>query len=899
MNLKPQDVINKQLNKFIAVAVFTISLVVYVLTLARSLSFWDCGEYITCSSILGVPHPPGNPFYILLGRFFTALTGNQFVHTAIVNFMSAFFSSLAVMFTYLITVKFISMWIKKDEVIFAYLTGFIAAMYIAFSYTYWSNAIEAEVYGGLAFFLNLIIYLTLIYIEKSENFSHQNYLMLIIYLFFLGFGVHQTVLQLAPAVLFIVIYPNICEAYKNKEKFWSWLGIYLAGLIILYVTFNQIGKAISVPDMSKIAFALGIIGLLYYHFKDKVKGRIWLLAVFLTIVAFSTHIFLLVRSAHRPFINEGFPHNWELFKNYLLRTQYGTTSFFTRNAGLWHQFNHSFLRYFGWQFFHADYFAPMLGIPLKFIQSHFDASILKLGLNGNVFADYISALLDPLKFTRSLIHNLVLILGLSGIIYHYKKNKHSFAYLLAFFLMASLAMVFVMNQKVQEVRDRDYFFVTAYNIWAIWMAIGCLGFIKEIWNKSKPIGYVILIIALLLPALNFTSQYWIHDRHNELVALGYGQNILNSLEENAIIFTNGDNDTFPVWYAQAVQDPNAQEYLWEAKDIKPSTNTKAIIDSAMQFKDSTLTGIRRDVSVANLSLLNTPWYIKQLRDKEGIEFNMPDWHIDNCQTHQASALYPRRLPKDTRVRIPGNDVAPDFNIILKEDEVLYVKDLAVIQIIKDNYGKRPIYFAVTVSETSGFGKNLRNEGMVDRLVPTAGNDQFDIERLTANIDSVYSYASIFDDTVYKDDNMLRLLNNYGAAYMRASTYFRLDNDYDNAIYYMKEALSFIQERHRFYRTLASLYSESGIQLMDMAEQVPEESKQQYQDEAYARFKNMIYYNRYNKDLPDIIYSIALDYKTYQRSIDLLNILATAAQEGHDIDEINKLVKNLESLKIEE
>ncbi|MDP8322551.1 MAG: DUF2723 domain-containing protein, partial [Candidatus Stygibacter australis] len=229
MNFKPQDVINKQLNKFIAVAVFTISLVVYVLTLARSLSFWDCGEYITCSSILGVPHPPGNPFYILLGRFFTALAGNQFFHTAIVNFMSAFFSALAVMFTYLITVKFISMWVKKDEVIFAYLTGFIAAMYIAFSYTYWSNAIEAEVYGGLAFFLNLIIYLTLIYIEKSENFSHQNYLMLIIYLFFLGFGVHQTVLQLAPAVLFIVIYPNVCEAFKNKEKFWSWLGIYLAG----------------------------------------------------------------------------------------------------------------------------------------------------------------------------------------------------------------------------------------------------------------------------------------------------------------------------------------------------------------------------------------------------------------------------------------------------------------------------------------------------------------------------------------------------------------------------------------------------------------------------------------------------------------------------------------------
>ena len=864
MNLKPQDIINKQLNRFLAVAVFTISLVVYVLTLARSLSFWDCGEYITCSSILGVPHPPGNPFYILLGRFATALAGNHFFHTAIVNFMSAFFSSLAVMFTYLITVKFLTMWLKKEEAFFAYLTGFIAAMYIAFSFTFWSNAIEAEVYGGLAFFLNLIMYLTLIYVEKSDKFSHQNYLMLIIYLFFLGFGIHQTVLQIAPAVLFIVIYPNICETYKNKEKFWSWLGIYLAGLIILYVTFNQIGKAISVPDLSKIAFALGLIGILYFRFRDKVKGSTWLIAVFLTLVAFSTHIFLLVRSAHRPFINEGYPHNWELFKNYVLRTQYGTTSFFTRNAGVWHQLNHSFTRYFGWQFFHADSISNLLGIPLK--------------------------------ITQSLIHALVLILGLNGIIYHYKKNKHSFAYFLAFFLMASLAMVFVMNQKVQEVRDRDYFFVTAYNLWAIWMAFGSLGFIKEAWKKSKVIGYVIIIIALLLPVLNLTSQYWIHDRHKELVALGYGENILNSLEENAIIFTNGDNDTFPVWYAQAVQDPYAKEYVWEAKDIKPLPETKEMIKSAMQFKDSTLAGIRRDVSVANLSLLNTPWYIKQLRDNEGIEFNMPEWHIDNSQNDPASALYPRRIPRDTRVKISGNDTAPGFSITLKADQVLYVKDLAVIQIIKDNYGKRPIYFAVTVSETSGFGKNLRNEGMVDRLVPTAKNDQFDIDRLTANIDSVYSYASIFDDTVYKDDNMMRLLNNYGAAYMRASTYYRLDQDYENALYYMTEALSFIQEKQRFYRTLASLYSEAGIQLMNIADQIPEESKKQYQDEAYARFENMIYYNRYNKDLPNIIYSIALDYNTYQRSIDLLNRLLAYASEGHDTDEINKLIANLDSLK---
>ncbi len=863
MYLKPRDVINKQLNKAIAVAVFTISLAVYCFTLARSLSFWDCGEYITCSSILGVPHPPGNPFYILLGRFFTALGGSAVSHTMIVNFMSAFFSALAVMFTYLITVKFISMWIKREEAPFAYLTGFIAAMYIAFSYTFWSNAIEAEVYGGLAFFLNIIIYLTLIYVEKSEDLSHQNYLMLIIYLFFLGFGIHQTVLQLAPAVIFIVIYPNICESFKNRSKFWTWLAVYLAGLIILYVTFNEIGKKISVPDLSKIAFAFGIIGILYYHFRKQVKSSTWLIAIFITIVAFSTHIFLLVRSTHRPFINEGYPHNWELFKNYVLRTQYGTTSFFTRNAGIWHQLNHSFLRYFSWQFFQLDAIANLLGIPLRIAQT--------------------------------LINALVLLLGLNGMVYHYKKNKHSFAYFLAFFLMASLAMVFVMNQKAQEVRDRDYFFVTAYNLWAIWMAFGSLGLIKEVWKKSKVFGYIVIMIALLLPTLNMTSHYWTHDRHKELVALGYGQNILNSLEENAIIFTNGDNDTFPVWYAQAVADPYAIEKIWEAKDVLPTEHTEEIISGAIQFKNSTLTGIRKDISVANLSLLNTPWYIKQLRDKEGIEFNIPEYHIDSCQDDPNTALYPRRLPSDTKVHIKGNSIAPGFDILLKEDEVLYVKDLAVIQIIRDNYGKRPIYFAVTVSETSGFGKNLRNEGMVDRLVPTQSNDQYDIERLTANIDSVYSYASIFDNTVYKDDNMVRLLNNYGAAFMRASTYYRLENDYEYAIYYMEKSLGFISERKRFYKTLSQLYSEAGIQFLEVADMVPDDEKETYISEAYKRFENMIYYNRTNKDLPLILYSIALDYKTYDKSIYLMRKLGGYFTEEQRNDQLDSLISKLEKM----
>ncbi|HCX73416.1 MAG TPA: hypothetical protein DHM37_06850, partial [Candidatus Cloacimonas sp.] len=318
MNLKPQPFVNKRDNSIIAFLIFVGTLVVYWLTLARSLSFWDAGEYITCSSILGIPHPPGNPFYILLGRFSTIL-GLGVPHAQAVNFLSAVLASLAVMFTYLFTVKLISMWLQNPKQAYkAYLGGFLAAFYTAFSYTFWTNAIEAEVYSGLAFIINLIVWLTLVWVEKSRDFSHQNILLLIIYVFFLGFGIHQTSLQIAPAILFIVVYPLLRDNIGSKE-FWSRLIIYLISLIGIYLIFNAVGKQLQIPALSKYMFALGSVALMYYHLKEKFQKKIWLLGILFILVGLSSHIYLLVRSELQPFINEGNPHNIPMFIEYVLR----------------------------------------------------------------------------------------------------------------------------------------------------------------------------------------------------------------------------------------------------------------------------------------------------------------------------------------------------------------------------------------------------------------------------------------------------------------------------------------------------------------------------------------------------------------------------------------------------
>jgi len=821
MVLKPQEIINKKINMLNAFFVYLFVQIVYLITQANSLSFWDAGEYITCSSILGVPHPPGNPFYIILGRFFSII-GLNLPHAFVINFLSGLFSALAAMLIYLITVKLVTMFEKKAS--YAYIAGFIAATYTAFSYTYWTNAIEAEVYSGLAFVINIIIWLTFLWVEKSEDFSHQNILLLIIYIFFLGFGIHQTSLQIAPAILFITVYPMLRKNYKTSG-FWTRFGIYVGLILFIYILFNGIGKAVRVPDLAKIGIAITFFILLYLHMHKLISKRVWWFALVLIGLGLSTHIFLYVRASIRPFINEGYPHNLQLFTNYILRRQYGSSTFMVRNSSVYNQFVHHFLRYFSMQFFNVETIAGWFKSPLFII-------------------DFFAKL-------------LVTIMGFSGAYYQFRKNKHSFIYFFSLFFMTSIGMVFVMNMTDKEVRDRDYFFTTAYYLWTVWMAIGSIGLVAMMKEKSKILATICLIVVLVLPVINLASQYHIHDRSREFVALDYGTNLLNSVEENAILFTNGDNDTFPLWYA--------------------------------------------------LSLLNTDWYIRQLRDHEGVEFNIPDDQI--TPEVPRTRLYPRMLPKDMKFAVKGVTPEQSFSISLKEDKVLYTKDLAVLQIIRDNYGKRPIYFAVTVSDVTGFGDHLRNEGMVDRLVPERNKDNRDMDRLIENIDTVYKYRGIFDDTIYKDHNMKRLINNYGAAYMRVSQFFMDDNNLDKAAEYMEKAISFIDDKERFYPGLVQLFMQNNE--LDKAYSFltkalkgnPRDLKLNIQagyllidmdkiDEAFRMYENAARIQPSNDEVIQIIYQSVVKTNEIDKGIELLEKIKKFSQ----VNDIDSYIKRLNKIK---
>jgi len=762
---KPTTIISTSTNMLIAAGVFLFTLIIYQLTNAKSMSFWDAGEYITCSSILGIPHAPGNPFYILLGRFF-CIFSLGLDHAPVISFLSSLSAALGAMMTYLITVQLLSMWSEKKHLLI--MGGCISATLIAFSYTYWANASEAGVYATSAFMMNLIIWLTLLWVKKQHDFSHQNYLLLIMYLFFLGFCIHQTILQIAPAILFIVILPYLKNSLKQTTN-WIVLLVLFFVLTALYFIFNTIADNIHIPEIEKFVVGIAIFAMIWWYLRDYIDDRVWLVGILMVVIGLSPHLFLLVRSEFRPFINEGHPHNYDLFMDYILRKQYGGYNFLQRRASIPYQFNFHFFRYLSWQFLDAEVVAGWLNAPEALI-----------------------------RFFRNIIY---LFLGFSGFYYTFKKNKNAFLYILSLFFMTSIAMIFVMNLSNEEVRDRDYFFFPAYNLWAIAMGIGAVGLINLI-SKEIYLKIVAMVLVCCFPILNMLSGYHKHDRTGELIALGYGLNILNSLEQNAIIFTNGDNDTFPVWYAQAVKDKHSKENIYESTNVHPTKKTKELLEVAARWKTGHLAGIRPDVSVANLSLLNTPWYIKQLRDLEGIEIGWTDIQIDNLRSIRTS----REIPVNVFSPKPGDE---KFSIAFEPGSIVLVRDYAVAKIIQDNFGKRPIYFAITCSEYSGFDNHLVNEGMVSRVVATPTQD-INPERMLSNLNEVYSYASAFDDRVYKDKNMQNMIRNYGSAYIRLSDYYQNEKkDYDTAINYFYRAFDFMADKQdalNLYGSLGILYS---------------------------------------------------------------------------------------------
>jgi tetratricopeptide (TPR) repeat protein len=374
---------------------------------------------------------------------------------------------------------------------------------------------------------------------------------------------------------------------------------------------------------------------------------------------------------------------------------------------------------------------------------------------------------------------LALAMGLFGAYFHFRKNRYDAFSLLVLFIMTGLAIIFYLNQDSPQARERDYSYVASFMAFSIWISIGIFRTINYISDtfleksiKLNASYFMISMFLVFMPIRMLIANYDQHDRTGNYIAWDMAYNMLQTCDPDAILFTNGDNDTFPLWYLQEVEK------------------------------------IRTDVRVVNLSLLNTPWYVTQLRDKEDSFISMTDNEIQNLDFKKWSA-------NTISINAPSDELNPE-GIIEWElkptylDVALRIQDLMVLRIIKDNNWKRPIYFGVTVSPTSmlnledyltmeGLAYRLINnklypinqEKMSNNLLPFVGSKDWfkDYDSNKNSIEDLsiskeyqpgYIYRNLANKNVHVDRQIGRLIQNYRTGFTRLAISHYLDDNFQKA-----------------------------------------------------------------------------------------------------------------------
>ncbi len=756
---------HNRLNAYLALFVFLISELVYVLTMAPTFSFWDCGEFVAVAYTLGVPHPPGTPIFTVLGRLFTMIPFGDI--GARVNFISTLFSALTVMITYLVIIRFICIYRQTPpddwslaEKISAYSAGVIGAFALAFSDSFWFNAVEAEVYAMSMFFNSVVIWLILKWYEVADEAGNEKWLLLIAYAFGLALGVHLQAL-LAFFAITLVYY------YKRYEiSVGSFVGLIVVSSGLFLVIYPGIVKGL--PALMRdwgewfiFAFVMGLIYAIYYTHRNKL--RLWNLAavsLLLILIGYSSFTVIYLRSQTHPPINENAPNTMQRLYSYLNREQYGDYPIFKRRWSqdpqhqqnyqkyssdldffLKYQVVHLYLRYFGWQF---------------------------IGRYGDVQDDGI----DFSKFW-----GLPFGVGLFGMFYHFRRQWTMALVVLALLLLTGVFINIYTNPPEPQPRERDYVYVGSFFAFTIWIGIGIDALFETLRESLKDEKKLVpATVGLCLFGLLFINgrmlqvNYHSHDRSGNYAPWDYAYNMLNSCAQDGILFTNGDNDTFPLWYLQEVA------------------------------------GVRQDVRVVNLSLANTDWYVYQLiyespRGAKPIKMNIserelktfgyepwsartvsipvPSWAKENVLYYDDGKQIRLNLDSNaTAIRNAVDTVRWVFEPYLKLQSgqgYIRAQDRVVYETLVNNLWERPIYFAITVGDNNRIGIDhyLRMDGFAYRVVPIKTDDYgyFEPEIMWDKLMNVYRYERLDDSTVYYDENTRRMVGNYRTIMLQLAQHY--------------------------------------------------------------------------------------------------------------------------------
>jgi tetratricopeptide (TPR) repeat protein len=773
----------------LVVLVYLVSFVVYLMTVQRSIPFWDCGEFIAASAILGVPHPPGFPLMVMIGRLATLL---PFVADMAfrVNLLSVFFSPFTAALAYLLTVKLVSYFFNgepQDRLgrFIMYAGGVAGAFFVAFSETNWGSSVEAEVYCPATGMAVLLLYLTILYYERRGTPAGLKLTVLIFYLALLATGLAMMSFLVVPvcAIFFVL------KKEADRRDFLTVCGFIIAELVLVIVFANGRGGApaygmvtavlllaMMVTLYKKINWAMAIaVGLICtilvanewfiwamifgvpvfalisyaaHHYRWSFDWRPALAIMIVAVIGFTVQLYIPIRSSQRPRIDENHPaRSWATFIGFLDRKQYGSESMVHRmfqRRGTWeNQFGwHPHMGF--WSYFEEQYSPPGVGFIPFFL------------------------------------------LGVAGMWVAIKKRLEIGLPFLTVFLICSMGLILYMNfadgtkydfatgDAYLEVRDRDYFWITAFVFFGVAMGAGVSAvmrwvreFVSRRLQSFESQSVYASAVLVLLPIFGLTTNYHINDRYGNNLATEYAKNILDTCDQNAIIFTSGDNDTFPVWALQ-----EAYNY-------------------------------RKDVRVVNLSLFNTDWYVDQMKNQYGVPIPLSDSQIlwnqyedDGIISRPAKPFYDRARKRETYL-IPSRF----------DNRIVKVQDMMMDEVVIDNKWRDPIYFSSPPYAESPL--KLRDHavlvGNIYELEKDPPPGLVDLNRSYDLFMKVYSFAGMQNSRVYRDENATGVFIGLGINGTNVMQHLATNGDTTRALALGDHLINVYPEFWQTYMVMADMY----------------------------------------------------------------------------------------------
>ena len=880
----------KRINNITGWAICLIACVVYLMTMEATGSFWDCGEFVSSCFKLQIPHPPGAPLFVLMGRIFTIPFDAKHAATG-VNIMSALASGFTILFLFWTITHFARKIIQnsdgqitKNGTITIMAAGVIGSLAYCFSDSFWYSAVEGEVYALSSFFTAIVFWAILKWEHEvteeqrsgiKGNFTRADrWLILIFYLIGLAVGVHLLNLLTIPAIV-MVYYFKRYRVTKTRTFYAFIIGCVITGIVQLPViqwTIKLAGQFdiwfkndLGMPFFVGFGFFFVLMAVLIFFAIRIATKRNWnflklaMWSFAFILLGFSTYYTTLIRSNSDPAVDMFNVDNPVSLVGYLSREQYGDwpilygqdftadpieqkavdtyvkgktkyekigrrydieyapedkhffprmwdasndqhhADYYASFAGLQkdektgkyidkptmgdnisffvkYQTNWMYWRYFMWNF--AGKQDDVQGVDIGNVRDgNWSTGI---GFWDNLRLGNQSKLPDSLKHNKA--HNnlycLPLILGILGLIYQYKKDKRDTLVNVLLFFFTGFAVVIYLNQAGNQPRERDYAYVGSFYVFAIWIGLGFL-YVKELIKKYLSIDaatYTAAALCMLaVPVLMASKEWDDHDRSKKVLARDLAIDYLESCAPNAIVISFGDNDTYPLWYAQEVE------------------------------------GVRRDVRVINSSLLGTDWYINQLRYKvnqsdpidvlwtpdqiigsrrDGIYFyaDAPGAKVDQTQPMELYTLmkdYAGSEDPTRMVQVSESDFAniyPTKKVKISVDRdfvkqngtvnatdsvpseitfdiprnVLGKNESAILNIIAANKWKRPIYFTSPYDEL-GFQQYLRTDGLTYRLVPVK-NSTINRDWAFDKLMNKFVFGNADKHGVYYDEENRRHLN---------------------------------------------------------------------------------------------------------------------------------------------